>query len=127
MLDRAHLHAALQNGSVLNADALGDYVTCQSTFAADVQTVGALNVALHFAQDDNFAGADVGGDAAVTSNGDPVLGKIDGALDSPIDVERFVPLTSPLMTTERPIVACSTGTLTVLLGLKFWFEGDCDF
>ena len=30
------------------------------------------------------------------------------------------------MTTERPIVACSTGTLTVLLGLK-GFEGTAIF
>ena len=89
MLDCAHLHAALQNGSILNADALGDHIARQRTFAADVQTVGALDVALHLAQDHNFAGADVGGDAAVASDGDPVLGKIDGALDSPIDVERF--------------------------------------
>ena len=89
MLDRAHLHAALQNGPVLNADALGDHIARQRAFAADVQTVGALNVALHLAQDHNFAGADVGGDAAVASNGDAVFGKIDGALDSPIDIERF--------------------------------------
>jgi hypothetical protein len=90
VLDRAHLDAAFQNGSIFNADALGDHVARQRAFAADIQTVGALYVALYLAQDDHFAGADVGGDAAVASNGDPVLGKIDGALDSPIDVELFV-------------------------------------
>jgi len=89
VLDRTHLHAALQNGSILNADALGDHVAGQCSLASDVQTVGALNVALHLAQDHNFAGADVGGDAAVASDGDAVLGKIDGALDAPIDIERF--------------------------------------
>ena len=89
MLDGPDLHAAFQNGSVLNADALGDHITRQRAFAADVQTVRALDVALHLAQDHNFAGTDVGGDAAVTSNGDPVIGKINGALDSAIDVERF--------------------------------------
>jgi hypothetical protein len=48
-----------------------------------------LDVALHAAQDHNFAGADVGDDAAVGCNGDAVIGKIDGALDAAIDVERF--------------------------------------
>jgi len=32
-----------------------------------------------------------------------------------------------LMTTDLPIVACSTGTLTVLTGVKFGFEDNCDF
>jgi hypothetical protein len=91
VLDRAHLHAALQNGSVFNADALGDDVSRERAFAADVQTVGALNVALHLAQDHNFTGDDVGGDAAVSSDGDAVLGKVDGAIDSTIDIERFGP------------------------------------
>src|SRR2546428_3791823 len=34
----------------------------QRAFAADIQTVRALDVALHLADDHNFAGIDVGGD-----------------------------------------------------------------
>jgi hypothetical protein len=48
-----------------------------------------LDIALHAAHDYNFAGADVGDDAAVGCNGDAVIGKINGALDASIDVERF--------------------------------------
>ena len=95
MLDRAHLHAALQNGPVFNADALGDHIARQCTFAADVQTICALNVALHLAQDHNFAGADVGGDAAVASNGDAVFGKLTVPSIRPIDIERFGPADFP--------------------------------
>jgi len=58
----------------------------QRAFAADIQTVRALDVALHLADDHNIAGTDVGGDATVTPNGDAVTGKINGALDSAIDV-----------------------------------------
>jgi hypothetical protein len=58
LVDGTHLHAAFQNGAIFHADALRDHVTCQRTFTADVQTVCALNVALHFAQDQAFAGAD---------------------------------------------------------------------
>src|SRR5712692_11416322 len=89
LLDSADLHAAFQNGSVLNADALSDHIPGQRAFAADVQTVRALDVALHLAQDHNFASTDVGGDASVTPNSDAVTGKINGALDSAIDVQRF--------------------------------------
>jgi hypothetical protein len=89
LLGGADLHAAFQNGSILNADALRDHITCQRALAADVQAVCALDVALHLAQDYDFAATDVGGDASVVPNGDAVTGKINGALDSAIDVQRF--------------------------------------
>jgi len=89
LLCSADLHAAFQKGSILYADPLGDRIARQRAFAADVQTVRALDVALHLAQDHDFAGTDIGGNAAVASNGHAAFGKIDGALDAAIDVQRF--------------------------------------
>ena len=85
----ADLNAPFQKGAVFNADALGDDVSSQRSFAADIQTVDALNIASYFAHDHNFAGADIGGYDAIASDGDAVVGKIDGALDLAINVERF--------------------------------------
>src|SRR5713226_5632448 len=89
VLDGPDLDAAFQHSSVLHADTLGDHIARQRALAANIQTVRALDVALHLADDHNFAGTDVGGDATVTPNSDAVAGKINGALDSAIDVQRF--------------------------------------
>src|SRR5712692_1528325 len=83
------LNATFQHGPILDADALGHDITCQRTLAADVQAIGALDVPLYLAHDHNLAGSDVRGDDAVASNGDAVIGKIDGTLNPAIDVERF--------------------------------------
>ena len=48
-----------------------------------------LDVALDFAQNHNFAGGDVGRDAAVTSDGDPTIAEIDRTFDLAVDIERF--------------------------------------
>ena len=76
MFDGADLHAAFKNGSIFNADPLGDHIARQRTFAADVQTIGDLNVAVNLAQNYNFAGADVGGDAAIAADGYAVSAKL---------------------------------------------------
>ena len=89
MLGGADLNASLQEGSVFNADALGDDISGQRAFAADIQAIDALDVARHLAHDYNFAGADIGGYDAVASDGDAVVGKIDSAFDLAIDIECF--------------------------------------
>src|SRR5207253_1202891 len=89
LFDSADLHAAFQEGSILYADPVGCHIARQRAFAADIQTVRALDVTLHLADNHNFAGTDVGGDATVTPNGDALTGKINGALDSAIDVQRL--------------------------------------
>jgi hypothetical protein len=89
LLDSADLHAAFQDCSILYADPVGYHIARQRAFAPNIQPVRALDVALHLADDHNFAGTDVGGGAAVTPNGDAVTGKINGALDSAIDVQRL--------------------------------------
>ena len=127
LLDSADLHAAFQDCSILYADPVGYHIARQRALAANIQAIRTLDVTLHLADDHNFAGTDVGGDVTVTPNGDAVTGKINGALDSAIDVQRLGTAASPLMTSERPIVACSTGTLTVLTGVAFGFEENCDF
>ena len=91
LLDRADLHAASQKRSLLYADPMGYHISRQRAVAAEVQAVGALDVALYVANDHNFAGTDVGGDATATPNGDTLTGKINSALDSAIDEQRLGP------------------------------------
>src|SRR5436190_18653422 len=87
VLGGADLNASLQEGSVLNADALGNDISGQRAFAADIQAIDALDVAGYLAHDHHFAGADIGGDDTVAPHGDAVVGKIDGAFDLAIDIE----------------------------------------
>ena len=89
VLGGAYLNASLQEGSIFNADALGDDISGQRPFAADVQAVDALDVARYLAHDYDFAGADIGGYDAIASDGDAVVGKVDGAFDLAIDIECF--------------------------------------
>src|SRR6266550_4626714 len=70
-----------------DADALGDDVSGQRAFATDIQAIDTLDVAGYLAHNHNFAGADVGGYNAVASDGDAVVGKIDGSFDLAIDIE----------------------------------------
>ena len=83
----ADVDAALEEGAVFDGDAGGDDVAGEGTFAANVDAIGGLAVAANFAENDDFAGADVGGYLAVAADGDAVAGEIDGAFDFTVDVE----------------------------------------
>ncbi len=83
----ADVDAALEEGTVFDGDASGDDVAGQGTFAANVDAIGGLAVAANFAENDDFAGADVGGYLAIAADGDAVAGEVDGAFDFTVDVE----------------------------------------
>ena len=83
----ADVDAALEEGAVFDGDAGGDDVAGERAFAADVDAVGGLAVAADFAENDDLAGADVGGYLAVAADGDAVAREVDGAFDFAVDVE----------------------------------------
>ena len=85
----ADVDAALEEGAVFDGDASGDDVAGEGTFRPDVDAIGSLAVAADFAENDDLAGADVGGYLAVAANGDAVAGEVDGAFDFTVDVEGF--------------------------------------
>ena len=68
---------------------MGDYVSGERAFAAEVEPVRALHVSVHLAHDDYFASADAGLNLAVASNGDTVVGDVDGTFDLAVDEERL--------------------------------------
>ena len=83
----ADVDAALEEGAVFDGDASGDDVAGEGTFGANVDAIGGLAVAANFAENDDFASADVGGYLAVAADGDAVAGEVDGAFDFTVDVE----------------------------------------
>jgi hypothetical protein len=83
----ADVDAALEEGAVFDGDASRDDVAGEGTFGANVDAIGGLAVAANFAEDDDFASADVGGYLAVAADGDAVAGEVDGAFDFTVDVE----------------------------------------
>src|SRR5208283_1629348 len=85
----AHFHAALEDGAFFDADAMRDHVTREQTFAADVQPVRGVDVALHLAHDHDFFGGDVCRDVSVAADGDAIVGKVNGAFDASVNEERF--------------------------------------
>jgi len=103
----AHFDAALQDRALFDADAVRDHVAGEYAFAAHVQSIGALDVALHLAHDDDFIGRDVGRDDSVAADRDAIVGKLIVPSTRPSMNSDSEPDTSPLMTSERPIVACS--------------------
>src|ERR1700693_5411368 len=89
MIAAAHLDPALEHGAVFHADAYGGNVSRDRAFAADIHAVTAINITVHLAHHDNFAGRDVGLRAAVAADGDAVVGQADLAFDAAVDVKRF--------------------------------------
>jgi hypothetical protein len=84
-----HFDAALHEGAIFHADALGDDIAGQRSFAANIKTIAASDVALNLAHDHDFASGNVCGDAAVSSDGNAVIVQVDGALDFPVHIKRF--------------------------------------
>src|SRR5579859_6576332 len=80
------INAALEVGAVFDADALGNHITDEGAFIADIHAVAGGEVALHLADHHDLAGGDVGRDHAVAAHGNPVAGKIDGAFDPAINI-----------------------------------------
>src|SRR6185437_2483021 len=56
----ANINAALEVSAVFDADALADHVAGKRAFVADVHAVTGSDVALHFAEDDEFLRVHVG-------------------------------------------------------------------
>jgi len=81
----ADIDSALEECSVLDADAGGSDVAGQGALGADVNAIGGGNVALQLAQYDDFAGADAGADHAILAYGHAIAGDIDAALDLAIN------------------------------------------
>jgi len=85
----ADVDATLEVRAVFNRDAGGDNVASQRAVAANVDAVAGGEVAAHFAQHNDLAGADIGRYYAIPAHRDPVAGKIDGAFDAAINIKRF--------------------------------------
>jgi len=85
----ADVDAALEECTVFNADACRGDVAGEGAFAADIDAVGGGDVAADLAEDDDFAGDDVGGDLSVAADGDAVSGQVDGALDLAVNEKGF--------------------------------------
>src|SRR5262249_38558787 len=85
----AEIDPALEVCAVFNADPLANDVAAQRAFIADLGAVAGCHVALHFGQDHNFPGVDVGLDLAVSADAYAVAGQVDGAFHAAIDVMHF--------------------------------------
>src|SRR5580765_1119037 len=89
MLGVPYLNAAFHQCAIFHADALGDDISCERTFAADVQPVGTLDVPANLAHDHNFAGIDVGLDDAMAADGHPVFWNADRPFNAAVNIEGF--------------------------------------
>ena len=85
----ADVDAALEEGTILDADALCDHITSQGAFAADVYPVAGIDVAAHLAQNHYFAGRDIRGHLSIATNRNAVARQVDGTLDLAVDVQRL--------------------------------------
>ena len=85
----ADVDPTLEEGAFFDADALGDDVTVERTFAADVEAVAGRHVAADFSENDDFARGNIGRDHAVAANGDAIAGQVDGTFHAAVDVERL--------------------------------------
>ena len=68
---------------------MGDHIACQQAFAADVQPVLTLHIAVYLAHDDDFFGSDVCRDVSVAADGDAIFGEGNFAFDASVNEKRF--------------------------------------
>src|ERR1700690_367173 len=81
----ANFDSTLEDGAFFHADAVCNHVAGEQAFIADIEAIGALDVALNLAHDDDFLGHDVGGNVAVAADSDSILWKANSAFDAAID------------------------------------------
>jgi len=84
------IDAALEQRSVLNADASRNYVSDEFCVFADIDLVRSFDISLDLTKDDDLAGANAGLHTTVRPNGNFVLNRLDRPLDIAIDVEVFL-------------------------------------
>ena len=65
------------------------------------------HVAAHLAEHHDLARRDVSRDHTITAHGYTVAGQVDRTFHAAVDIQRLEPVTSPLMTSDLPSVACS--------------------
>src|SRR5207245_10857684 len=116
LLRRAHFDAALQHSAIFNADALRDHVSCQRSFAANI----TRSLHCRFPCTLPMITTSRAVMLACTPPLRPMVTRLSVRLMVPSIFPSMYsdsePVTSPLITSERPIVACSTGAVTVLAG-----------
>src|SRR5579864_1089785 len=83
----ADVNSALEERAVFNRDARGHDIACERTVAANINSITGGQVAADFAEHDNLARVDVGGDHAVAPNRDAVPGKVNRAFHAPVNVQ----------------------------------------
>src|ERR1017187_9726122 len=85
----ANINATLEESAVLDADAGGGHVAGQGTLGANIGASCVANVALHLAQNHDFAGGDASGHLTVGGHSEAVAGKVNAALDLAVYEQRF--------------------------------------
>jgi len=85
------VNSTLEERAVFNRNSRRDDIAGERTIAANIHAIASGQVAANFAEDNDLAGIDIGGDNAVASNGDAISGQIDRAFHAAINIERFGP------------------------------------
>src|SRR5262249_47968616 len=73
----------------------------------NVHAIAGRQVTAHFAENHNLSRIDVRGNNPVAADRHAIAGKVDRALHAAIDISDSEPVTSPLITSDLPIVAWS--------------------
>src|SRR6266849_5192022 len=81
--------SALQDRPFFHAEAMGNHIPRQRTLATDIQTIGALHVAVDFAHDDQLLGMDIGRHMSVAADGNAALWEADGPFHPAVDEKCF--------------------------------------
>ena len=103
----ADVDAALEERTIFNRDACRNDVARQGTIAADVDAIARRQIPAHFSQHHDFTRINVRRHDSVAANRDSISRQIDGTLDPAVDKSDSDPVTSPLITSDLPIVAWS--------------------
>lgn len=85
----ADVNAALEIGAIFNADPLRNHVAGQGAFIPDVYPVAGIDVPVDFAEDNDFAGGNVGSHLAIATYYNAISGQIDGAFHVAVDVQHL--------------------------------------
>ena len=102
-----NIDAAFEKCAILNGDACGRDVARQGSALAQIDSFGGMNVAVQPAVHDHVPGLDIGADAAIGADGQALPLSVIEPSTSPSTIRSSLPESSPLTTTDLPIVAIS--------------------
>ncbi len=85
----ANVDPTFEEGAIFNADTLGDYISGERAFVANVNAITGIQISTNLAENHDLAGINVGGDLPIAANRNAITREVDGPFDFSVNIQGF--------------------------------------